>query len=329
MTILKFAFVLALTVSAALAQLLPPQGRLTLQSNTPVMTQDSVGVGTVYYTPYVGNSLPLPNGSGGYTNSTFSQLTLSFNSSFTLDANIYDIFAYNNAGSWALCTGGPAWASSTSRGSGAGTTQITQVGGIWVNAEAMTCYIVVGGYSVAADMGVYLGSVYMTSTGQTTMSLHPAAVGNGTNNVLGLYNAYNRVRVTAYERDSTSNWTYGTASWRAADNSAANDIRFLDGLQQSPVTGNYSVLVTTAPDTVGGYIGLNIDSSTTTPDIAAGASSAAGQTSSSQSAVTETFYPVLGLHYIQAVEYASGSTTQIFGVNSSQQVMALTVTLDM
>src|SRR5689334_1222868 len=37
----------------------PPQGRLTLTSNTPVMTADATGQGTIYYTPYQGNQLPV------------------------------------------------------------------------------------------------------------------------------------------------------------------------------------------------------------------------------------------------------------------------------
>jgi hypothetical protein len=79
---------------------------------------------------------------------------------------------------------------------------------------------------------------------------------------------------------------------------------------------------------VGAFIGLNIDSSTTTPDIASETASAASESSASQSKATETFYPVLGLHYIQAVEYATGTNAQFFGINN-QQVMALTVSLDM
>jgi hypothetical protein len=123
--------------------------------------------------------------------------------------------------------------------------------------------------------------------------------------------------------------------WRAADNSTNNKISFLDGLQQSPVTGNDSVMAASTVDTVGAYIGLNEDSSTTTPDITSTGASAQGETSASQPSVTETFYPLLGLHYIQAVEYSSNPAVtsdccaNFFGFNSNQQMMALTVSLDM
>lgn len=340
MKLLTLAIGLVLSAISALGQPLiltplTPQGRLTLQSNTPVMTSDVTGATTVYYTPYVGNALSLPYLGGGgpiIETSTFSQLTLTLNSTYQTSGNIYDVFAFYSGGSigWFICTG-PAWTSSTSRGTGAGTTELTQLDGIWVNANTIE-HCAQGSSndnSFAAYGAAYLGSIYMTANGETGVSLKPAAASGGTGNIIGLYNAYNRVRVTAYSRDDTSNWTYGTASWRAADNSTSNRIYFLDGLQQSPVTGKYSVGASTTADTVGAYIGLNIDSSTTTPHIAATAASAASETSTSQSNVMEPFYPVLGFHYVQAVEYATGTSAQLFGVSSSQQVMALTVSLDM
>ena len=47
--------------------LLPPQGRLTLQSATPVMTTTQSAKTTIYYTPYQGDTLPLYNGSAMVT----------------------------------------------------------------------------------------------------------------------------------------------------------------------------------------------------------------------------------------------------------------------
>ena len=37
----------------------PPQGRLTLQTATPVMTSTQAGKIIIYYTPYVGNQMPI------------------------------------------------------------------------------------------------------------------------------------------------------------------------------------------------------------------------------------------------------------------------------
>ncbi len=337
LSITSLCAVLAMALFVTLpahAQVYIPGGRLTLVSNTPVMTADVSGATTIYYAAYVGNNVPTATGTTLQNSAFASQLTLSLNSGLQ-SGDIYDIFLVNNSGSLILCTG-PAWNSSTSRGAGAGTTQLTLLNGLSVNANAIgNCLNGSTSLSVSAKSGFYLGSVYMTGNGQTSMQLKPSAAAGGTNNVLGLWNAYNRVRLTAYSRDSTSNWLYGTASWRAADNSASNKISFLDGLQQSSVTGNYSIMGASTVDTVGAYIGLNVDSSTTTPDITSTWASAAGETSASQPSVTETFYPLLGLHYIQAVEYASNPAgtsnccANFFGFNANQQMMALTVSLDM
>lgn len=323
-----------LTPSHASAQVYVPGGRLTLVSNTPIMTADVSSATTIYYTSYVGNNVPYANGTTLQNGSFASQLTLNINTSLSF-GNIYDIFIFNNAGTLVLCTG-PAWSSSSSRGTGAGTTQLTILNGLSVNANAMSsCMNGATSFSVAVKSGFYLGSVYMTGIGQTSMQLKPTAAAGGTGNVLGLWNAYNRVRITAYSRDSTSNWSYGTASWRAADNSTSNRIYFIDGLQQSQITGNYSVMGTSTVNTVGGYIGLNVDSTTTTPNIASQSASVTSEGSSSQPGITETFYPLLGVHYVQAVEYAgtgSGMSTccaKFYGFNASQQLMALAVTLDM
>jgi hypothetical protein len=289
---------------------------------------DHAGAGIIYYTPYIGNALPLPNGSGGYTDSTFSQLQLDLGS-HNQDGFIYDIFAYHNTGGWVLCTG-PAWSSLSSRGTGTGTTELTQVSGIWVNAQAsMVCYNDITSYIVPSKTGVYVGSSYMTGLANTDVRLKPAAVGGGPNNILGLWNAYNRVPITAICRDSTANWLYASSSWRAANNSLPNRVFFLDGLKQSQVTGSYSVLAATTVIGIASYTGVDLDSSTATPNITSAASSATGESSASQPVVTEAFYPVLGFHYIQAVEYATGSNVQFFGVNASQQTMALTVSLEM
>jgi hypothetical protein len=71
MNILKFALAFALAATTALAQATPPQGRLTLISGTPVMTSDIVNASTLYYAPYVGNSIPIYNGTSMQSN-TFS-----------------------------------------------------------------------------------------------------------------------------------------------------------------------------------------------------------------------------------------------------------------
>jgi len=311
MTISKIAALVAigaLASSAALAQIIPPAGRLTLTSNTPVMTSDVVGAGTIYYAPYAGNSMPISNGTS-LSNSTFaSQLTLTLNSTFHTAGNVYDIFVVN-IGGLAICAG-PAWSSSNSRGTGAGTTQLTQLQGIWVNAVTITtCYNGANNNQFVAKLGVYLGSFYATGNAQTSMSMSPGSAAGGTNNFLGLYNAFNRVTTISLASDSTASWTYATPTWQAADANNNNRITFLDGLQQSSVRASY-VIETTVSNGVVGVIGVNLDSTSASPANPIGVTSLA-----SAQAITAygRFQPHLGLHYAQAMEYAGGATVTYSG----------------
>lgn len=237
-----------LALAAALpvtAQTITPQGRLTLTSGTPVMTTGLSAATTIYYACYTGNIVPVGSSP---TNLTIGSCNISMGLAAAnhLSGSVYDIFGVNNAGTLTLCTG-PAWTSTTGRGTGAGTTELTQTnGGLWTNANSMTnCYGGAAGTTnygaVSANAGTYLGSFYATANGQTEMQFAPTPAAGGTNNFLALYNAYNRVLTRSMSRDSTASWTYNSATWRSANNSASNRITWLDGLQQSSVVASYNV----------------------------------------------------------------------------------------
>src|SRR5260370_28192490 len=51
-------------------------------------------------------------------------------------------------------------------------------------------------------------------------------------------------RPRAFQRlpiDSTSNWSYSSATWRAANNSTSSRVNWIDGLGQSVVEASYSI----------------------------------------------------------------------------------------
>ena len=142
-----------------------PQGRLTLVTATPVMTSNQTGKTTLYYTPYRGATIPIYDGSK-WTHMVFSELSnITTNSStgnagpaaVTTNSN-YDLFVWNNSGTLTL-TRGPAWSSDTSRGTGAGTTQLTMVNGIWTNTVAIT-------NGPGAGLGTYVGTVRSDGSSQ-------------------------------------------------------------------------------------------------------------------------------------------------------------------
>jgi len=291
-----------------------PQGRLTLTTGKPVMIADSSGATIIYYDCYLGNAVPVYNGAdSGYLKIAACQIALTLNASQQLSGNLYDIFAINASGVLTLCAG-PAWSSATSRGTGAGTTQIhNTVTGYWTNQNALTtCYAGTTNYgSIPVDRATYLGTLYATANGQTSMQLKPTAINGGTNNFAGLYNAYNRVPTIIMCKDNTAAYGLSSANtWLAADTSTSNRITFVDGLQQSPLDGTFQTTI----DTISSYshsIGINLDSTTAAPVVASTGNNTGGSWFQITLNVADNFYPQLGLHYLQAMEfYMTGSNFQ-------------------
>jgi hypothetical protein len=305
-----------------------PQGRLTLTTLKPVMDADATAQTTVYYTPFVGNNLPIYNGSI-FVDYAFSQLSLALNTTDNTNGNIYDIFAWNDAGTLRIGTG-PAWTTATAgsgaRGTGAGTTELAVTNGLYTNANSITLRN--GGTSyagIAANRATFLGSVYMTANGQTAMAFRPNAAAGGTNNILGLDNAYNRVMYRAQCRDSTASWTYASATWRAANNNNSNRITVLDCLGRTRVETCYSQYAASAILDAAAAIGVNQNSNSATPVLSSfiicpRANNGAQATSGEQWA------PILGLSYYQAMEQVGSAVTYSFSGSANQR---LTLSMEM
>lgn len=89
-----------------------PQGRLTLTTGTPDMTASVTGATTVYYTPAIGNRVPIYNGTF-WAAKGFAQLSQATSDSTKSPAaaaaySNYDLFAWDDSGTL-RCTRGPAW----------------------------------------------------------------------------------------------------------------------------------------------------------------------------------------------------------------------------
>jgi hypothetical protein len=312
---------LALLVLAggASAQTITPQGRLTLTSGKPVMTADVTAATTIYYACMYGNVVPV--GAGGPTNLTIGscQISMGLAAANHLSGSVYDIFGVSNAGTLVICTG-PAWTSATARGTGAGTTELTQTNaGLWTNANSMTnCYGGAAGVTdygtVNANAGTYLGSFYATANGQTAMQFAPAAAAGGTNNFLALYNAYNRVPMRSMSQDSTASWTLTVASgWTTAKASTANRITWLDGLQQSQVSASYVVFAgPNASTNTQPRCGVLFNATSGTPSGLIGGD-ATNNTNIGAPCAAGNSAVLLGLNYAQAMEQAITATAAFFG----------------
>jgi hypothetical protein len=194
-----------------------------------------------------------------------------------------------------------------------------------------SCWNGTTAFTVPALAGTLLGSFYCT-TGATSpacvsMQFKPAAVVGGSNPVLGLSNAYNRIRFSSLDRDSANGWSQTTAStWEPLHNNNNNRVTALDALQQSPIDcftqvdgwhGTGGVLA----------IGCNLNATTGAPTLIQ-----AGATNSGSIVLpfagSDTFSPQLGLFFVQAMEWG---TTGVTWVNNSPggNLAGMRVSLDL
>lgn len=171
------------------------QGRLTLETGTPVSTADQTAKTVLYYTPYSGDYVALYNTvKTRWDLFQFTERSLSL-SGLAANTN-YDIFIWDNSGTLTLQA--VAWASS-----GAGTSTrasaITQLNGVWVKNS---------------DKRRYLGTIRTTGTiGQCEDSALKRLV----------CNASNVVNKPAFLLDISFN-IYTAATWRYYDNDSQNQI---------------------------------------------------------------------------------------------------------
>lgn len=234
-------------------------GRLTLETGVPVSTSDQTGKTTIYYAPYVSNTINLWDGLT-WNSHEFSELsqTLADTTKSPIAAainSVYDMFVWNDAGTL-RCTRGPAWSSSTSRGTGAGTTELERVGGVLMNKVAIT-------NGPAANRGVYVGSIATNGSGangEMAMMFAPAAAAGGTANRLDVWNMYNRVTVSSLVRDSTDTWNYTTATVRAANGSNSNRVTMVIGLNEGHVSADVVFAADSGSTGVHVKAGVGVDS---------------------------------------------------------------------
>lgn len=280
-----------------------PQGRLTLTSATPVLTSTVSGATTIYYALYQGNQVPIYDGTA-FLMTTFSELsnvtTASSSGSagpaaVTTNSN-YDLFVWSNSGTPTL-TRGPLWTSDTGRGTGAGTTELQRISGIYTNKVAIT-------NGPGANLGTYVGTVRSNGSSQIDWIIGSTAAGGGAA-FLNVWNAYNRVSVRGQVIDSTANWTYSTASYRSADNSTANRVSFVYGLQEDEIDASY---YSAASDSVGSAsmtvaIGSN---SVTVPSGRTGIQGVGtAATNNFGGSVGAYAAQPIGFNYMQALEFAN------------------------
>lgn len=234
--------------SKALPYSFPAQGYLTANNDptNPVLTVDSLGASTIYYTAFRGNQVFVNNGvsfvplaiPGG-------QLTLALSNSAQAANGIYDALGFLLPNGTTLVVAfSPAWAIPTAgagaRGTGAGTPQLSRVNGLLVNAVPQTANNGATSYQIGTALGTYLGSVFVDSSpGQVTCN-----ASYGQSRKFGVWNAYNREPISIKEGDGTATWNLPNTTitaFRSANNNAANVIASFTGLAEEIVEADFTL----------------------------------------------------------------------------------------
>ncbi len=177
----------------------------------------------IYLTLHKGDRLSLYDGSAWQS---VSSPEVSISPTGLTAGALYDVFAYNNAGTVTLEMSA-AWASAISR-----TDAITTQNGVYVKSGATTRRL--------------LGTVQATSS--TTFERSARTV--------DLVNIDNQLPFSVWRFESAPSWTYTTASWRQANANTANQITVISPLGKNRI--DLRCHSRSSPNNVGTVISVGI-----------------------------------------------------------------------
>jgi hypothetical protein len=200
-----------------------PQGRLTLQTATPVMTATQSAKTTIYYTPHVGNQIVLYSGTA-MVPTTFVELSVATTDTTRSPAaigasKVNDWFVWSDAGTLRLGHG-PDWTSDTVRSAG---TALVMVNGIWLNNAAIT-------NGPAASRGTYVGTTRSNASSQLDWQF-PVNGNPATPALFNVWNVYNRVQVRSVHGSTLSTQTFASPA-RPYFNDTGLRVTFVSGLAE-------------------------------------------------------------------------------------------------
>lgn len=294
--------------------IVPSQLRLTLVTATPVMTTTQTAKTSIFLTPYLGTYLPSYNGTNTLMVSTGGEVSLALDSNaghtgYQQSGKNFDLF-WDDAGS--RLVSGPAWSSDTARA-----TALEYKNGFLCNAASMTAKFDASASTatISQDRGLYLGTMRASADGQTQFVFGALAAG-GTAGSFLLWNMYNRVIVGSMSRDSTDSWTYGTATYRASNNSTGMRTSYVCGTLEDSITARYNVDVQ-PPAGSNAYVSIGVDAVNA---IGGTASFANSNPLSNVIYADYVGYPGLGFHFVSAIEAADAANATFFGDNGGSLI---------
>jgi len=262
------------------------QGRLTLTTNTPVMTAEALAQSTVYYTPYIGNQITLFIG-GYWRTKFFTERQLSI---LGYDANSnYDIFIYDNGG--VITLEGVKWASDTARA---------------------TALVLQDGHLVKAveTNKLYLGTIRTVAAGQTEYSFITTRPPK-----MFVWNYYNKVKIRLQNIVPSAGWTTTSGTSRLWNNDAASIFEMVIGVSEDAITEYCGISVATT----GTYDILMRYNGVTTAAVCPGAKITGSAGLLFQLKIAAPVMPRLGYNYFDMYEIATGANAT---TTNSQRVDA-------
>ena len=267
-----------LTVARMLGRGLPGYCglRLSLTTGVPVTISDVTAAGTLYLTPCICGRISLWDGTRW---SLFDMAETSVNLSGLLTASVnYDVSVEDTGGAPDIHL--TAWASATAR-----STALTYQDGVPL---------------VSGD--VYVGTIRASGTDVCEDSVTKRFV----------WNLHHRVPRALRVIETANSWTYTSTTWRSWNNSTANRVELVLGLEEEPV--ELSFLAAHSSSTTSGYVGIGLDS--TSSPVANSIRTPSGPVSAISPSLSRwAGFPGLGYHYLQLLEaiIPGGSTGTFFG----------------
>ena len=248
------------------------QGRLSLVAGNP--SGETEHVSTVYYTPFNGDFVSLyESANTRWIARQFSETSLDI-SSFSSNTN-YDIFAYWN-GTTVVLAGVP-WANSEA-GISARATQLVRLNGARVSSADATRR--------------FIGTIRTTSVaGRVTDSPQYRYV----------WSNDNQISKTMSASDGVTNYTYGTPTYRVANNSFASSLFCVNGAPNQTITAIARITLQNNANLVSIGVGLNSSDPFGTP---VANMQAPSQNNIGTMATTRPLELAEGLNYIAPVEWA-------------------------
>jgi hypothetical protein len=269
---------------------IPPCGRITLQSNTPVMINTVLNAATVYWTPYKGSTVQFYSGSAWYPKILGQIASPAFTDTtknpVAIGANfIVDWFLWDDAGT-ARLSHSRNWSNATTRSEA-----LAMQDGILMNAVSLAP-------GPAAMRGIYVGTTNHNASSNVDWRLTGGAASGPA--ILNIWNMYNRIQTATSVKEGqfaiTSNYVD-----RVMNGNANNATYFVVGLQEDFADFSINSRILLGPPPANLTIGIGFDGNTSSVIAYTWPNTVNGAQFQAMTSVSAQFF---GARYAQARDYA-------------------------